>query len=549
MSNRVIEMYEYKQIIYRLQKGQTIREIARCGLASRDKIKEIKLVAEREGFLSNKTELPDEQRLANFFLIKKSHKQESKSAIHGELIKSWLQQGIQIKVIHQHLKDNYEFKGAYSSVHRFIKKIKDCDVSKLTVPLYFGPAEAAQVDFGKGPKLFDQRSGSIVDSWFFVMTLCWSRHQYATFVTRQDIATWLNCHQDAFYWFGGVVGKIIIDNPKCAIVTACYYDPDVQRSYESFAQEYGFIISACAPRDPKKKGRVESGVKYIKRNFLPLRSFKNLADANRQLREWILQEAGNRIHGSTFLQPLKQFDEIEKKLLKPLPLSPVEIAVWQKVSPYKNCHVRWNKCFYSAPYNLSGKELWLKATNNIVTLYNQYEIVASHRRLFKEGSYSTLNEHLPPKAKAFLEQDSNWCIGKGVSIGESTSSVIRILLEDPVRDLLRAAQGVIKLASKYGNLRLESACKRAIYFNSVSYKSIKKILESNLDQECSDINSQVSNQFNSQINNDIYQGKGSYQRKEEGIDKKGNVEMNVDICNQEGGEAKPGQKREITETE
>jgi transposase len=499
-------MHEYRQIIYRLQKGQTIRAIAREGLASRDKIKEIKQIAEREGWLFQEALLPDEKKLCSFFDKVFSPKQESKATVHAEIITSWLQQGIQARVIHQHLKDNYAFEGAYSSVQRFAKIIKDQDVRQLTVPLHFQPGEAAQVDFGKGPQLFDERTKAMEDSWFFVMTLCWSRHQYATFVTHQDIATWLNCHQNAFYWFGGVVNKIIIDNPKCAITTACYYDPQVQRSYEAFAQEYGFIISACPPRDPKKKGRVESGVKFIKRGFLPLRTFKSLQDANRQLQEWVLAAAGNRTHGSTFEQPLQQFTEIERLQLKPLPTTPPEIAVWQKVTPYKNCHVRYAKCYYSVPYQLYNKELWLKSTTTTVTIYYQYEIIAMHARLFKDGSYSTQNEHLPPKAKAFLEQDGNWCLQQGRAIGEATAFVIESLLTNPTKDLIRAAQGVIKLSNNYGTLRLELACKRAIYFSSVSYTSIKTILANGLDYHLADIVDITKNP------NAVYQGEGSFQR-------------------------------------
>lgn len=141
------------------------------------------------------------------------------------------------------------------------------------------------MDFGKGPCLFDERTNRMEETWFFVMTLCWSRHQYVELVIHQDVETWLNCHQNAFNWFGGVISKIIIDNAKCAIIKANYHEPHIQRSYEAFAQTYGFIISACPPYDPQKKGRVEAGVKFVKKNFLPLRTFTSVQDANRQLKE------------------------------------------------------------------------------------------------------------------------------------------------------------------------------------------------------------------------------------------------------------------------
>jgi len=96
--------------------------------------------------------------------------------------------------------------------------------------------------------------------------------------------------------FGGVPLKIIIDNAKCAITRACYYDPEVQRSYGEMAEGYGFVISPCPPRDPQKKGRVESGVKYVKNSFVPLRNFRSLTNANEQLYRWLMETAGNRTH-------------------------------------------------------------------------------------------------------------------------------------------------------------------------------------------------------------------------------------------------------------
>jgi len=148
-----------------------------------------------------------------------------------------------------------------------------------TVRLVFVPGEAAQVDFGAGPLLADA-AGVVRRTWAFVMTLCFSRHQYVEFVWDQTVATWLGCHRRAFEWFAAVPERLIIDNAKCAITKACVYDPQAQRSYADCAEGYGFRIDACPPHDPQKKGIVESGVKYLKGNFLPLRAFRDLADLN-----------------------------------------------------------------------------------------------------------------------------------------------------------------------------------------------------------------------------------------------------------------------------
>ena len=89
---------------------------------------------------------------------------------------------------------------------------------------------------------------------------------------------------------------MIIDNAKCAIIKACIRDPEVQRSYADCAEGYGFKIDPCPPHDPQKKGIVESGVKYLKGNFLPLKSFRDLTDLNRQAKAWAMEEAGTLLH-------------------------------------------------------------------------------------------------------------------------------------------------------------------------------------------------------------------------------------------------------------
>lgn len=503
-------MYEYRQIIYRLRSGQKIRSIANDGAAGRDKIRQIKQISFKHGWLNSDISLPSDAKLTEIFARRLAPQQQAKAAPYAQLIERWVEEGIQGSVIYQHLASQHGYDGSYNNLLRFIRKIKDKSPA-LTVPLHFQPAEAAQVDFGAGPLLFDQRTGKKEKTWFFIMTLCWSRHQYVELVTHQDIETWLNCHQNAFEWFGGVIGKVIIDNPKCAITKACYYDPQVQRSYGDLAQSYGFIISACPPREPKKKGRVEAGVKYVKNNFLPLRHMRDLQDANTQLKEWVLSTAGNRLHGSTHQKPLTQFAEIERHQLKELPAHPPEIASWYKVKPYKNCHVRREAIFYSVPHNLYGKELWLKQTATTVSIYHAHELVAMHPRLFTPGDYSTHHDHLPNNAKFYLLRNADWCLKEGEQIGKHTEAVVTTFITDPVRDLLRSAQGVLSLKKTYGSNRLENACQRAIHFNSVTFKTIKKILVDGLDsQSLGSPNTPATLQT-------VYQGGATYQRQQKNL--------------------------------
>jgi transposase len=399
-----------------------------------------------------------------------------------EQVIAWRDAGIQGTTIHQALVRNHGFHGSYSSVRRFLQGLAPSQPD-ATVILDFAPGEAAQVDFGAGPKLPDEQTGELKKSWVFVMTLCHSRHQYAEIIWRQDVETWLSCHRRAFEWFAALPARVIIDNAKCAITRTCYRDPQVQRAYAEYAEGYGFKIDPCPPRDPQKKGRVEAGVKYIKRSFLPLREFLSLADANLQLRRWILEEAGNRIHGSTRRRPLDLFDQVDKPHLLPLPDVPPTLAVWAKVKVHRDAHVQYLKALYSVPYRLVGESLWLKAMPASVQLFREHILVATHPRLFQPGQRSTVQDHMPPEALAYQMRDPQWCLHQAERVGPDCLVLVEHLFADKVLENLRAVQGILRLREKYGAARLEAACRRALSFNNRRYRSVKTILEKGLDQQ------------------------------------------------------------------
>jgi len=477
-------MYDYRQIIHRIRMGQTDREIARTRTVGRTKCSQIRFIARSKGWLERDCALPDDAILAEVFGKKPGINPIHVSACrdYEEQILVWLGQGVCLTTICHALVDKFGFAGSYSSVRRLAQKLGHGKIAASCI-LDFNPAEAAQVDFGKGPDITDCFTGKEIRTWIFVMTLCFSRHIYSEIVEDQKLSTWLGCHRRAFEFFNGVPSKIIIDNPKCAITRACFRDPEVQRSYGELAEGYGFVISPCPPRDPQKKGRVESGVKYVKNSFVPLREFRSLADANAQLQRWVMQIAGNRIHGTTRQRPLSLFAEWEKNLLRALPDVPVELSCWAQLKVHKNCHIQFEKCSYSVPCQLMGKNVWLRATEKTVKVYHDLNLVAVHPRLKNPGSRSSVDEHMPPEALAWKRQSPRWCRGQAAEIGPSCLQIVEQLLADRILDNLRAVQGIIRLAIQYGPSRLEAACIRALGFDNPRYRTVKSILKQGLDQD------------------------------------------------------------------
>jgi len=474
-------MFQYRHALVRLRAGDTVREIARSGLMGRDRLSALRTLAEEQGWLAPEAPLPDDAMLASTLgAPKRAASTISSAEPLREVVQHWFDAGVQGRAIHAALVREHGYTGSYSAVLRLLRRLRAARPPEVTVRLSFAPGEAAQVDFGAGPVL-RHPDGQDRRTWAFVMTLAHSRHQYVEFVWNQTVATWLGCHRRALQWFGAVPKRIIVDNAKCAIIKACSHDPLVQRAYAECAEGYGFKIDACPPHDPQKKGIVESGVKYLKTNFLPTRHFRDLVDLNAQARAWVMNEAGRRDHGTTREQPLVLF-ELERALMLPLPAVTPDLGSWHRVSVHRDCHVQFDGGLYSVPFTLVGKVLWLRATDGTVALFEDYRHVHTHARVQRRGQRRTVAEHMPPQARAFSARDRNWCVQQACEVGPRCAELIETLLSDRVSERLRAAQGVLNLANRYGRARLEAACDRALAHGSVHYRTVKTILATCADQ-------------------------------------------------------------------
>lgn len=150
----------------------------------------------------------------------------------------------------------------------------------------------------------------------FVLVLGHSRHQVCRVVFDQKIDTWLRLHVEAFEELGGVPKVLVPDNLKAAVIRAAFGvggDAILNRSYRELARHYGFKIDPTPPRSPEKKGKVESGVKYVKHNFFGVRrDQQDVVTLRADLARWVREVAGMRIHGTTRQRPLEHYEQVER---------------------------------------------------------------------------------------------------------------------------------------------------------------------------------------------------------------------------------------------
>ena len=475
-------MLDIREILRRVRLGESDRAIVKGLGVSRKTVRKYRQWAEQAGLPAG--ELPPAEQLSALLQtsLPEAPPPQTPSSVepYRALVVRWREQGLECQAIWQRLRRDHDFKGGYGAVWRFVSRLEGA-TPKVTVRIEVQPGDEGQVDFGYVGLLLDPATGRRRKAWAFVMTLSWSRHMYVEFVFDQMVETWLRLHQHAFAFFGAVPRRIVLDNLKAAIVKACFEDPVVQRSYQELAEHYGFLLAPCRVRTPEHKGKVENGVHYVQRNLLGGQDFADIVIANQGARTWVEQVAGQRIHGTTRQKPLVRFQEAEQAAMLPLPSEPYDLAVWKEVRVGRDCYVNFEKSYYSAPYRLVGQQVWVRGGLTSVRIYANHQVEALHPRAKQPGERYTVLDHLPPEKVAGLTTTRATCAVRAAEIGPSTAEVVtRLLAQKPV-DRLPMVQRLLGLADKYGALRLERACRRALQFEEYTGQTIRCILEKGLD--------------------------------------------------------------------
>jgi len=496
-------MYKLQDIIEDLLRGEHVKTIVRKRKISKNTVKKYRAMLEK----ITKSQPDHENKIEE---IMKEFRQMRQEERHSENF-GWLLTNVDMVndlsskcenlIRLNEVLSEKGFNGSYSSLIRFMSKHKKMSESPV-MRIETKAGEIAQVDFGSISRICDEYTGELVKAYVFVMVLGFSRDAYYEIVKSQDITTWINCHIHAFEHFGGVPAVIIPDNLKSAIIKASYLEPTANRSYADLAIHYKFQIDPCLPATPTHKGKVESGVKYVKNNFVPLRTFRNFADANSQLAEWNKNTARERIHGTTRKKPSELFESYEKAMLKPVSPLRFEIPIWKNLKVDRDIHIQFDRAYYSAPHELRGEHVWARKTSSQVAIFYENQLVSVHFPA-QPGERRTKKEHYPPDKTRYMEWDTSYCMKRAGEIGEATYHLVNKLLnEEPIRNL-RSAQNIIRLEKKYTREKLEDAVRYAVSFGNFTYRAVKNILEKDLDTSIDENESRQSSNLDASYARDL----------------------------------------------
>ena len=325
------------------------------------------------------------------------------------------------------------------------------------------------------------------EAFLFIGVLGASNYTYAEAFAHQQLDHWIEAHIHTFEFFGGVSQVLVPDNPRTGVHKACYYEPELNRTYAEMATHYGTVVIPARPYAPRDKAKAENAVLQAEQRLLAAlrdQTFFSVGQINQALRPLLVQlneRPFQKMEGSR----RSLFEQVDQPALQPLPAHRYQIGYWREARANIDYHVQVDWHAYSVPYTLTQQKVEVRRSARTVEIFHQGRRVALHARSFERGGFTTDPAHRPKAHQQHLEWTPSRLINWGKTIGPYTGQAVQALLESKPHPEqgYRACLGLRRLARDYGRERMEAACLRALHLHSVSYKSVKSILKTRLDQQ------------------------------------------------------------------
>jgi transposase len=495
MANKSIGSIMIREIIRMKDNGLSNNQIAKnLGKSRTTIIKYLGAIAASGFCLKELLELKGED-LSELFEVPNALNPDNREQIHKDLYsffpyleKELKRVGVTRHILWAEYKAKHPEGVMYSQFCEHYKKWSQ--KSEGYMPTTHKAGEKLFIDYaGKKLHIIDQETGEIKPVEVFVATLGASQYTYVEASFSQQIPDFISSVQNCLHYLGGVPACIIPDNLKSAVTKSNKYEPHVNEQFACFASHYDTSIMPARALKPKDKSLVEGAVNITYTRIhaaLRDKEFYSITELNLAIKELLL------IYNQTPFQKKEHsrtglFLEIEKDALKPLPLEKYELRDYKIATVQKNCHVYYSpdKNYYSIPNAYIGKKVKLILTQSVVEIYHNQARIALHPRSRKAYHYVTVKEHMPVSHTYNADWSSEYFITWAQKIGASTTEYIEKILDKKQypEQSYKSCVGILSMASKIDKERLNNACKRALSYDSVSYNTIKNILERGLDKE------------------------------------------------------------------
>ena len=364
------------------------------------------------------------------------------------------------------------YSGGYTILKDFVRLVRPARKPAFLM-LEFAPGECAQVDWGQAGSIPVGATRRRLS--FFVMVLCYSRLIYVEFTLSEAMDQFLTCHRHAFEFFHGVPQKVMIDNLKVGVVRHPTGEKvQFNAHYADFAAHYGFQPVACNIGKGNEKGRVESGIGYIKKNFLQGLQIPSFEAVNPAAEQWRDTVANVRIHRETQQKPIELFAK-EKPLLKALPVMPYDCAVIQPADANRCCRIVFQTNRYSVPFLYASQRLTLKIYPDKLFLFHHEKLITSHTRCYDRRQNISNPDHTRELLTQRKQARHQTLLLAFLGLCPQAELYCRKLQEKRLNSP-HHIQKIVALSELYGPEKVARSIQDALFFEAIGSEYIANIL-------------------------------------------------------------------------
>lgn len=488
MATKRLPMRSIREILrLHLLRGLSYRDVAKSVGVSLGSVSGIVRRAEAKGLDWRKVcDFGDEELERELYGPRKRAGMQRPLPDPAEVHKELRRPGVTLELLHLEYKeqhpDGYEYTAFCDNYRRWLRR------RGATMRQFHKAGEKTFVDFsGKKPVIVDRRTGEVTEVELFVSALGASNLIYAEATLSQGSRDWIECHNNAVEYYGGVTNLFVPDQLKSGVSVPCRYEPEINRAYGEWARHYDTVILPARQRKPRDKAKVENAVQNAQRWILArLRNldFFSLTELNEYVAELleVLNARPMKSYGG--LSRWQLFEQVERAELRPLPSHRFTFAEWKTAKVNIDYHIVFDKHFYSVPHPLVREEVEVRATTMTIEVYRRGKRVASHRRSSVAGGYTTIPEHMPKAHQKHLKWTPTRLISWAATVGPNAEKFATVLIESrphPEQGY-RSCLGLMRLTKTYTNDRVDAACARALAAGARSYRHVKSILKNGLDR-------------------------------------------------------------------
>jgi transposase len=496
MANKVKGMLQIRRILQLLEESRSKRSISRDMGISRNTVDYYEQRVKVSGLTLAQLLLLKDGELAQFIYNSSttqagSLRQTEFDSQLNHYLKELTRTGVTRQLLWQEYiaicPDGY----AYTQFCQRLKQGKN--LRGVVMHLEHQPGEKMEVDFaGKKLSYVDPFTKTMIECPVLICVLPYSGLTYVEALSNATQENVYNSLSRAFRYFEGVTQSVLSDNMRQYVIKSNRYEPAFNELAEQWSVYYNTTLTATRVVKPRDKATVEKHVhiSYL-RVFAPLRNtvFSSLDALNIGVMD-CLEKHNNTPMQHTKVSRRERFVAEEKISLKPLPANDFIVRHRVKAKVQRNYHVILGEDMhqYSVPYIHVGKEVQIVYDLHDVEVYLDMQRIALHARTCRRNGYSTKEEHMPEKHLRYKETkgwDGDYFLAQGIKVGINTQSVIARLLAKNhfAAQTYNSCLGIFSLGKKYGNDRLESACKLAMTAPFTTYQIISNILKNNRDKD------------------------------------------------------------------